>query len=1210
MSHASAAASNSSDSPVSLRTATLRSPAFLALLGMQALTVINDNIFRWLVVGIGKQHYESDSGKSLVLSLGTVAFVLPFLLLAAPAGYLADRFAKRRVILVAKFAEILLMSAGIVAIYEGSLGALMVVLALMGAQAALFSPAKMGCIPELFSSERISSANGLMGLVTVISTVIGAGVGNWLTDITGRFGQERLGISASVLIGIALVGWLVSWLISSIEPAPIARTFPWNPLPQTYRDIRALARDRSLLRVALGVAFFWSLGALAQLNIDCFAFEKGAQVQTQVAPLLAALALGVGVGSVLAGVWSNGRVELGIVPLGGLVIAATSLVLCVIPGSIVTASTGVAGVTSQLTGSYYVVAALLFLLGVGAGLFDVPLEAYLQDRSPAASRGSILAASNFITFTGITLVSLLFAGLRLPLRASGESWWRATIASVTRLVHLEIPWQQDLTAWFTSSGIFLLCGLLTVPVCCYIVYLVPQATIRLFVFLLSKTVYRIHVHGLQNLPASGPALLTPNHISWLDGFLLILTSPRPVRPIAWTGPMGSPWTKRLANLFGTIPIDPGKPKSIVAALRTAREALLNGEVVVIFPEGGISRTGMMQAFRPGMLKILEGTNAPVIPVYLGGLWGSIFSFSEGKFFWKKPQQWPYRIDVYYGERMEATEDVHQVRTAVQQLGSHATNQRIKNSMSLTSSLIRRCKARGSRSKVADSLGTDLSGSELLLRTLILRRLLRRKVLKENEEYVGVLLPPSAGGVIVNAALALDRRVSVNLNYTVSSDVMNTCIELAGIRHVLTTRKFLEKFDFKLCAQVIFIEDFKNEVTLLDKIVTGWQTYGCPAALLEWSLGLAQVKPDDVLTIIFTSGSTGVPNGVMLTYGNVVSNVSAIDAIVRLTPDDVLIGVLPFFHSFGYTVTLWSVLALNIKGAYHFNPLDPKQVGDLCRKHKGTVLLATPTFLRTYLRRCDVEQLQTVDVVVAGAEKLPLDLVEAFEKKFNVRPAEGYGTTELSPLVSVNVPASRSLGSGQVDRKEGTVGRPIPGVTAKVTDLDTGVELPVNQPGMLWITGPNVMKGYLHRQDLTNSAIKDGWYCTGDVAKIDEDGFITITGRESRFSKIGGEMVPHVLVEEHLNRIIATALQEEEGLKAVVTSVADERKGERLIVVHTTLPLTPDVLQKSLMEAGLPNIYIPSPDSYVEVEHLPILGTGKLDLKGIKQLAVARFGPPQ
>ncbi|HND52822.1 MAG TPA: AMP-binding protein, partial [Pirellulaceae bacterium] len=802
-----------------------------------------------------------------------------------------------------------------------------------------------------------------------------------------------------------------------------------------------------------------------------------------------------------------------------------------------------------------------------------------QHHSPPERRGSILAASNLLTFGGITVVSVIFAGLRAPVRAGGAPL-------------------------LTASQIFLVCGLLTLPVCCYIVWLIPQATVRFCVWLLSKTVYRLRVFGRENLPATGGALLVPNHISWLDGFLLILTSSRPVRAVAWTGPLSNKWVQRLANLFGTIPIDPTKPKSIVKALRTAREAIVNGELVVIFPEGGISRTGQLQGFRPGMLKILEGTNAPAIPVYLHGLWGSIFSFSEGRFFWKKPRGWPYSIDVHFGPPIPAPEDITQIRTAVQALGSHAVAQRTRESMQLTRSFIRRCKTRKWGSKVADSLGADLTGGQLLARTLIMRRLLRRHVLTEGEKFVGVLLPPSAGATVANAALTLDHRVAVNLNYTVSSDVMNACIKLADIKHVLTTKKFLERFDFKLDAEIIYIDEFKDRVTTADKAIAGFQSYVAPAPLLDAMLGLGTEKADDILTVIFTSGSTGTPKGVMLTYGNIASNVEAIDTVVRLTSKDVLIGILPFFHSFGYTVTLWTALALDIKSAYHFNPLDGKQVGKLCKEHGGTVLLSTPTFLRTYLRRCEKEEFATLDVVVAGAEKLPKELCDAFEEKFGVRPAEGYGTTELSPLVSVNVPPSRSLGSGQIDLKEGTVGRPVPGVSAKVTDPETGVELPIGQAGMLWIKGPNVMKGYMHREDLTAAAIKDGWYQTGDIAVIDDDGFIKITGRESRFSKIGGEMVPHILIEEHLNRIIGA--NEEEGLKAVVTAVSDPKKGERLVVVHTKLTQTPAELQQALMSLGLPNIYIPGSDSYVEVEQLPILGTGKLDLKGIKQVAVERF----
>jgi acyl-[acyl-carrier-protein]-phospholipid O-acyltransferase/long-chain-fatty-acid--[acyl-carrier-protein] ligase len=281
----------------------------------------------------------------------------------------------------------------------------------------------------------------------------------------------------------------------------------------------------------------------------------------------------------------------------------------------------------------------------------------------------------------------------------------------------------------------------------------------------------------------------------------------------------------------------------------------------------------------------------------------------------------------------------------------------------------------------------------------------------------------------------------------------------------------------------------------------------------------------------------------------------------------------------------------------------KQVGKLTAKNKGTILLCTPTFLRMYLRGCEVEDFQTLDVVVCGAEKLPKDLADEFETKFGVRPIEGYGTTELSPLASVNIPPSRSVGNFQADRKEGSVGRPVPGVTAKVTDLDTGEELSAGKPGMLWIAGPNVMKGYLNQPEKTAEVIQDGWYQTGDVAFIDEEGFIHITGRESRFSKIGGEMVPHIRIEEELEKLLGPTADGKPQI--AVTAVPDAKKGERLVVLHTKLEKTPDELRKGLTEAGLPNLFIPASDSFYEIDAIPILGTGKLDLRAVKMVAMEK-----
>jgi acyl-[acyl-carrier-protein]-phospholipid O-acyltransferase/long-chain-fatty-acid--[acyl-carrier-protein] ligase len=1149
----------------------LWSASFLGLLFTQLLTATNDNIFRWLVIGIGKDYFPTNT--TLVLSIGTACFVAPYLVLAAPAGFLADRFSKRNVIIACKAAEVVTMLLGIAAIMLGWIYPLFAIVAVMGGHSALFSPAKLGAIPELLKPEKISAANGLFGLTTVVSTVIGMGVGNYLSDISGAFGRENPVPAALVLLGVAAVGVAFSFLIRPLPVANPARTFPWNAPTQTWRDIKTLASYPALLRVTLGIVFFWSVGAIAQMNIDQLATEGGATTDAAKNPLLISLVVGVGVGSVLAGIWSRGHVELGILPLGAAGIALAGMLLFTVPAHIFEAN-------GEMSGGLVWTCALLGALGVSAGLFSIPLEAYMQHRSPVDRRGSILSAMNFLVMFGVIVTTALYAVLRMPI--DGEPWLNA-------------------------REVFLLFGVLTVPVFIYIVTVIPQATVRFTVWLLSIFVYRIRIHGRENLPREGGALLVPNHVSWLDGVLLGVTSSRPIRMVVWGASINAKALRWLIHRFGVIPLS-HRPKEIAAALQTAREALNNGELVCVFAEGGISRTGQVQSFRPGIMKILKGTDVPVVPVYLDQLWGSIFSFQGGKFFWKRPQRWPYPVSIHFGPPVARRDDLHYIRQAVQQLGTRAVQQRSENYTPVPIGFIRQCKGRKFTPKVRDTMGGELKGGELLLRSLILRRLLRRHVLKDDEQYVGLLVPPSAAGVIANVALTLDRRIVANLNYSTSSEVINGCIQDAGITHVVTSRQFMSKMNFDIKAELVYLEDFKTKVTKADKVAGAIGAYVTPAGILARQLGLQRILPDDVLTVIFTSGSTGRPKGVMLTHKNVASNVEAIDQVMHLTHDDVLLCVLPFFHSLGYTVTLWGVLTLDIQGAYHYTPLDAKRIGKLCRESRSTVLLATPTFLRSYLRRCEKEDMESLDVVVAGAEKLPKDLCDAFEAKFGVRPVEGYGTTELSPLVSVNVPPSRSFDENQITLKEGTVGRPVPAVSAKTVHLETGEELSAGQEGMLLVTGPNVMKGYLHREKETAAVMRDGWYVTGDVALIDEDGFIKITGRESRFSKIGGEMVPHIAIEEAMNRIVGAS--EEEGPKCAVTAVPDPKKGERLIVIHTRLDKTPGEICKALSESGFSNLFIPDGEAFLEVKELPVLGSGKLDLKGVKQVALERFAPKE
>ena len=523
-------------------------------------------------------------------------------------------------------------------------------------------------------------------------------------------------------------------------------------------------------------------------------------------------------------------------------------------------------------------------------------------------------------------------------------------------------------------------------------------------------------------------------------------------------------------------------------------------------------------------------------------------------------------------------------------------------MVLQRRLLRACRSASGRLKMADSLGTRLTGRQLLVRILAARRVLNR-VLGVDEKMVGVLLPPTVGAAVVNAALSLSGRVAVNLNYTTTQSILDVCCQRAGLRHVISSPAFLKRVKLEAGDRLLDASRLKDQLTPFDKAAAAFHGTVTPVPLLERILGIDRVRPGDPLTVIFTSGSTGDPKGVVLSVENVGSNVRAIDSLLHLSPGDVALGVLPFFHSYGYTTTLWTPLTLEPAVVYHTNPLDAQEVGRLAREFHATILMATPTFLRTYVRRPPAEDFSTLEAVFGAAEKLTKEVSAAFERRFGVRPCEAYGATELSPLVAANVPPARHVPGRPADSREGTVGQPILGCTPRITDRDATRDLPVGEEGLLWISGPNVMQGYLDRPDLTAKVVRDGWYCTGDIARLDAEGFITITGRESRFSKIGGEMVPHLSVEEAVNAELGAADGE---MLAVVTAVPDPAKGERLVVFH--LPTTRDrqELCRKLAQRGLPNLWIPSPDSFAEIAEIPVLGSGKLDLRSLSAMARERF----
>jgi acyl-[acyl-carrier-protein]-phospholipid O-acyltransferase / long-chain-fatty-acid--[acyl-carrier-protein] ligase len=524
---------------------------------------------------------------------------------------------------------------------------------------------------------------------------------------------------------------------------------------------------------------------------------------------------------------------------------------------------------------------------------------------------------------------------------------------------------------------------------------------------------------------------------------------------------------------------------------------------------------------------------------------------------------------------------------------------LRKTTSLLRNVISQLRKRARVTTLSDSTGASLTGHQTLLRALVLRRLLRRAV-SPDERAIGILLPPTVAAAVTNLALALDRRVAVNLNYSLSEELIRFSLQEAGLRHVITSRAFLERMPIDLGGvDVILLEDLASQASAIDKGMAALLSF-LPLPLLERVLGIDAIPEDDLMTIIFTSGSTGRPKGVMLPWRSIEANTRMVDALLRLRSDDVMLGVLPFFHTFGYTITLWTMLAMGVGAVYHTNPLEARVIGRLIRERGVTILLGTPTLLRAYMRRLSPEDFAPVEIVATGSERLPQSVADDFESKFGVRPFQGYGATELGPIVSANVPAARALGDPGTVLREGTVGRPARGVRVEVRDPETGAVLGPGERGLLWVTGPHIMLGYLNQPDLTGAVLQDGWYNTGDVVTTDEDGFITIVGRESRFAKVGGEQVPFAAVEEALAML--TGGSDDGAPRAVVTAVPDESTGERLVVIHTALDRSPDELVKELAKAGLPRLFIPSPVDFYEIDTMPLIGIGKVDLEAINRFA--------
>ncbi len=1120
----------------------------------------NDNAWKMIVAFLairaataglqpGSEQFENLS--QLQTTMTFVAFTLPIVIFSLPAGLLADRLSKRSVIVWMKAFEVVLMCLATLSLIYPQYIPQLLILSLMGVQTAIFSPAKYGILPELLPHDRLSKSNAALEMWTFIAIIAGTAAGGFLLDMAGA----SIWLSGLCLAAFALAGFVAS---IGIPDVPAARS-EGGLFDTLSGALRAILNDRVIWLAVLGSGLFWAVASLLGQDILVYAkaLTRGQSGSDTLSGLpLAFYGLGVGLGSVWAGRLSGRLVEYGLIPLGAIGIGFFTMLF------------------GLLAPGYHATLAIMTALGIASGLIVVPLNAILQWRSPAERRGGIIALANVFIFASIVVGSLGAAGLAV-----------AGLSPLAILMFASV---------ITSGGML------------WAIYLLPDFLIRLIFVIITHFFYRLTIVNGEKIPLEGGALLVPNHVSFIDSFLVMASTDRQVRFLVDEIYYHHPMLHWLMKAMHAIPVSAtGGLKVILKALRDAGSFLDQGDLVCIFAEGQITRTGQMLPFRRGLEKIVRGRSAPIIPVHLDRVWGSIYSRSGGRFLSKLPETFPYPITVTFGEPLPSDTPAHNVRIAVQELATRAWEYRRGESRPLHHYFIRRMRTRPWRVAFADSSGKSLRRLTALTSSIALAMAL--KPLWGEEKRVGILMPPTMGGAIANIATAMAGKVSVNLNFTAGKAGMTSALKQAAVRSIITSRAFLEKATVELPedAKIICLEDVIPAIGFVTKLAALAASLCLPIRLIEKLCGaVSRPAVEDTATIIFSSGSTGEPKGVMLSHYNVASNAEAVGQAITVNAQDSLLGILPLFHSFGY-MSLWYAIRFGMSIVFHPNPLDAGKIGEIIESEAVTFLIATPTFLQIYMRRCSPGQFGSLRIVFTGAEKLTEKLAVAFEEKFGLKPIEGYGATECAPAITVSTLDYRGQGIYQFGSRRGFVGHPVPGVSVRIVDTDTGLQLPPGKPGMLLVKGPNVMQGYIGRPDLTEKVLKDGWYTTGDIAIMDESGFIKITDRLSRFSKIGGEMVPHGKVEDALHEAFGSEIR-----VFAVTAVPDERKGESLAVVHTIDEEKIAGVLEKMAGMGLPNLFIPKKDSFVKVDKIPVLGTGKVDLRGVKEVAVKAVGKSQ
>ena len=1089
-------------------------------------------------------------------------FLLPFLCLVVPASFFSNRFSKSRVIAWSS----MVMTASFIAtgvFYTLKFYNLAIFFTLLTASAfAVHSPAKYGILKEMFGTKLLGYANGFLQIFSVAALVLAALMVPGLDAVESAFDsaptvKEFLRKTVAwpwVFMGVSLLSTVFAFFVPKV-----GREYASARHSSVMRNVVHTWKLPTVRACIVGISIFW-----AGVQIFVTAFQQDATGSETLALFKSGIffaVIGLMLGSFIVARASRDFIETGLVPMGAL---GSSICLLLVPFL----SSGVA------------IDVVFLLLGFFGSMFLVTLNALLQFNTVPTNSGRILAVSNLIQI----VILVIFLGIEM------------LIIHYTQKL---FPNEQHLS----FPIFFLLLALISFIGFAYSLKHLPQALLRSLLRTFFSS-YKLKVLGLQHIPDDGPVLLMGNHFSFIDWAVLQMATPRPLR-IASNKDHFEKWYLRwVLKRMGIIRIH---RKNSTDAMKSIHEALLAGEAVVLFPEGEIAKTPFIGPFRLDYSAAIEGTDAVIVPFYIQGLWGSRYAYSDSQLFGPKVMR---VITVAFGAPLSKDTPPNRIRNIVREISIDAWSNSLKHYKPIAESWLKACKkVVGAGPAIYSPDGAHLSGYKLLCATLAFSRVYRKML--AGEKNVGIMLPPSGGGVIANLAGWVRGMVNVNLNYTSSPDIVMKCMERADIKTVITSRVFLERLKQKgtdytvlsKACKLVYAEDVLKGIPKLSMLFHMVMGVVLPAFLIKFFY-FKKIRLSDTAAILFSSGTEGIPKGVELTHYNMMGNCQQLSCIFNANKSDVMLAELPLFHSFGLTVNVLLCLVEGTPIVVVADPTDVKTMARVCAEFRVTAFVGTPTFLRAFTVNRWVHPMcfKYLRLIIAGAEKLRPEISTAFRLKFGKEIFEGYGCTETAPVASVNYDniLLDDFLTMQVNNKPGTVGMPLPGTLYRIVDPDTNEELPVGADGMILIGGCQVMKGYLKDSSHTKDAIVElegrRWYRTGDKGHLDEDGFLTIVDRYSRFAKLGGEMISLGAVELRINdtKIL-------EGGDYMVTSIPDSAKGECVVLLYTGIEQEPADILRALRKSGIPPLMVPG--MAFKVPAIPKLGTGKADFKASKKIAM-------